>query len=141
MPNKFKLSPQEYNSILKGIRLDEIRLIEGKFEVNHDRLKGSHSGKVAEKSNFIIDKDNRINIFISYTLNWLEEKENKKIISIYTKFCLILKSEKEFTKEFFSIYKRLNLNGVTWPFFREYIFDITSRMYIKPIVLPLVRTK
>jgi len=52
---------------------------------------------------------------------------------------LLLKSKEKFTDEFFDVYKEVSLKLNTWPYFREFVNNITSRMNIPPLTIPFFK--
>ncbi len=66
-------------------------------------------------------------------------EKSKKFLTVKCAYRLIYSSEEEFTEEFFELFKARTLPVNSWPFFRELVNNITARMYIPPITLPLIK--
>ncbi len=65
--------------------------------------------------------------------------EKKSALRLKATFILKYESPEEITDDFFDVFKEVSLPFIVWPFFREYVYSITSRMYIPPLTLPQIR--
>ena len=136
---KFNLSPVEYNKILKGITLETLFLINSKCEFKpYDKFTDELVIKINEANEFN-DKDNRININYKYSLSASPKVEKVKLLNIQAEYLIVLKSKEKFSDDFYDIYKQLSLPINIWPFFREFVNNMTSRMNIPPLTLPLLK--
>jgi hypothetical protein len=90
------------------------------------------------KAQYKYVKDNIV-IEHSYILSSKHSGGKIKMLEIEATFKLELISKQPFTDEFFEIYKDSSLMLNTWPFFREFVNSITSRMDIPPLTLPFIK--
>lgn len=136
---KEAISKKEYEDILNGLELEEISMVDGKFSLKNEELSPESNLKISEKFSYEMSSGGAIIIYHSYKLSVINKKTRRKSLGIECTLCVNYSSKKEFTQEFFEIFKDLNLPVNTWPFFREYVFNVTSRMYIPPLTLPLLK--
>lgn len=143
---KSKISPEEYNKIIKCINLDEISLIESSFKRNVINPKGvTISLKIREKYTFD-DKDKSVIFYPFFSIEGIvdneENNEKEQLFILKMKYASIYaKSEKiEITEDFLTIFKELSLSNVMWPYFRELTQSLISRCDLPPVTLPLKKT-
>lgn len=141
-PKKEKeiISRKLYNKILKGIELQDIYYVTGKFSIAREALSQNSDIKITKNAKFDVLSKNFVRLSHTYKLHVINKESNKRCINIECTFGLDLQSNEEFTEEFFEIFKEINLPINTWPFFREHVFNITSKMNIPPLTLPLFRS-
>lgn len=140
MTTKPKISPEEYRKILAGVNLIEISLKESKTFINKD-IKPTTDLEISikDESHFEKEGDGVINILQRYELDARKPKSKSRYVQISLTFLLRMNSKEPFTEDFFSIYKEVSLQLNTWPFFREFVHSMTSRMNIPPMTLPLLK--
>ena len=61
------------------------------------------------------------------------------MLEVECTFELGLRVATPMTKDYFAIFARVNLPVNTWPYFREFVHSMISRMGLPPVVLPLVK--
>ncbi|NOX89100.1 MAG: hypothetical protein GXO77_08740 [Calditrichaeota bacterium] len=132
-----KLSPEEYRKILNGIELKNILLIDLKASIKHELLSEGMKIDIKDDAQYEYDDDK----FIVTNKYILKAKNNDKkiVIKIEATFILVFESGFEITDDFFNIYKDISLPLNVWPFFRELVNSVTSRMNIPPLTLPLLK--
>lgn len=131
-----KISPETYGKILDGIELDDIALIKLNSSINQDNLSASMKISIKDVSAFVNDEQG-FKVENKYTL--LSKKENKIGLKIEAVYLISFKSIATIDDDFFDIYKSMSLPLITWPFFRELVYSITSRTSIPPLTLPLIK--
>jgi len=136
---KEPLSKSEYRKILSGLKLKDIYFLEGKFSLKRKELSPNLIVKISENASFEIISGTSVELIHNYKLGVTNKENRKKSINIECSICSVLLSKEKFSDEFFEIYKKINLPIHTWPFFREYVFNVTSRMNIPPLSLPLLK--
>lgn len=133
------ISKKEYRSILNGLELDELCLEKGKFSVNKNELKPNSNMKIEDKASFKQRGKNIVHIKHVYKLSVLNKESQKMSFNIECTFFIQFSTEKPLTKEFFDIYKNINLPINTWPYFREFVNNTTVRMNLPALTLPLFK--
>ena len=136
---KTEITPELYKKILYGLNLDNLFLISCSSTIDRTNLGTEIEIKVKDDASFVKAEQNKIQIIHKYSLGAINKPTNKKFLTIKADFCLIYSSEEEFTEVFFERFKNASLPINSWPFFREFVSNITSRMYIPPLTLPLIK--
>ncbi len=132
-----KMTPQEYRSILDDIELQSLYLKKLDSYILHDQIGEGMSVVIKDNSTY----SNTDEGFIAesrYTLN-AKNQQKKIVLKIDCVYAIIFESSKNITDPFFEIYKDMSLPLNVWPFFREMVNSITSRMNIPPLTLPLIK--
>ena len=132
-----KMTPQEYSTILDDIELQSLYLKKLDSFISHDQISEGMSIVIKDNSTFS-NTDEGFNVESRYTLN-AKNQQKKIVIKIDCIYGIIFKSSKNITDSFFEIYKDMSLPLNVWPFFREMVNSITSRMNIPPLTLPLIK--
>jgi len=143
MPRKkinFSLSPEIYRKILSGILLDRIYLFSLKVDFNDTLKPDGIELKIKEKPSYEIE-DNNLVVSYSYELQGVSSNDNTRFFKIKSIFKIIYDVENiaEINDEFFEIFSHFTLEILMWPYFRELVQSITSRMSIPPLTLPMKR--
>ena len=135
------LSPEEYGEILKELKFNNIYLKKGNFFVDRENFFKNEKIelKLSDEAKFKKKKDGTIDVLHNFKLHAFNIGSDKKLLSIECNFCLNFSSKKVFSGDFFEIFKDVNLPINSWPFFREFIFNTTSRMNIPPLTIPLIK--
>ncbi len=132
-----KISPEEYRRILNGIDLKTILLSEIKASIKHELLSEGMKIGIKENSQYTY-KDDEFIVTNKYVLT-AKNYDKKIVLKIEGTFIVVFESKFEINNDFFEIYKEISLPLNVWPFFRELVNSITSRMNIPPLTLPLLK--
>jgi preprotein translocase subunit SecB len=135
-----KPNSEKYREFIKTIELRDIKLIELNTHIIEEQPTTDNVLKVDIKTTNEHKMFN--NILIFYVNYILTMKQSKKVVlkikAIYKVDYELLKRIEidEKTIDFFS---EMNLPLNVWPFFRELCNDITAKMRIPSLVLPLLK--
>ena len=137
---KFNLSPEIYREILSGISLDRIYLFSLKVDFDDSLMPDDIELKIREKPSYILEENNLI-ITYEYELKGISANNNTRFFKIKSIFKIIYFVENlaDINDEFFEIFSQFTLEMLMWPYFRELVQNITSRMSIPPLTLPMKR--
>ena len=141
MKKKKRIAPEDYRKILAGLELIDISLSRSESFFNKD-LKITFSKlnvNISDNSNFTLSENGFVDIIQSYKLKAFDLESETIFLTVNATFNVRMKSTEPFTKDFFDIYKELTLQINTWPYFRELVQNMTSRMNISPLTLPLFK--
>jgi len=136
---KESISPDKYREILNGLNLESIYLSTSKSSVDKKSIASGLRISFRDEASFEKKEDKIVEITHKYRLEATNKKLKKKVLNIECAFCLNYSFEEDFTADFFEVFKDNNLPLNTWPFFREFVFNMTSRMNIPPLTLPLLK--
>jgi len=135
--DKYSLKPEDFNAILSGIQLSSISLSSSKTEVKREFIDDKMSIAITTESTFKNEKAGFSSVVEIKLIATNSEKKHP--IKINASYFIIFEAPADITTEFFEIYKDHGLIMTVWPFFREFVFDHTSKMNIKPLTLPLIK--
>jgi preprotein translocase subunit SecB len=136
-----KIDPKDYANIIEGIDLREIYLASSQVNVSRDKiLEGKElSVQLKDTASFTQEEDRAVVTQKYQLLLFTPENEKDHVLKITCVFLLTFVTKTPFTKEFFSVFKELTLPLNSWPFFREFVQNMTQRMSMPPLTLPLIK--
>ncbi len=135
------ISPQEYNKILNRLELENIRMVCVECKSEPLELKSQLSVRMDYGAVLKNVSDKNVSIIARYTFEALAGEDEKRVARIHAEYDVRLRSQEEFSKDFFQVYKDMSLPVNVWPFFREFVHTMLVRMGYPPFDLPfLVRT-
>lgn len=136
-----KIDPKDYAQIIKGIELDEVYLESCSATLAREKMLRQKQlvAEVKDTASYV-QNDNRVKVTQKYNLRIIDpEKEKEFPLKMSCVFSLTFSTQIPFTKEFFDVFGRLNLPLNSWPYFREFVQNMTQRMNIPPLTLPFVK--
>ncbi|HPC36668.1 MAG TPA: protein-export chaperone SecB [Candidatus Marinimicrobia bacterium] len=136
---KFKLSVNEYKNILKSIQLQEISLkslnankseefIDNKLELSYKE----HARHISDEKYIVFD--------YKFSLVAKSSVKEKAAIKIVVEFAIKYSNPENINidPEFYEIFPNASLKYMVWPYFREIVQSIISRMNLPPLTLPAI---
>ncbi len=134
---KEKLSTNLYNEFISGLNLIGIKLIYSKAEIKEDFSPPAQIYIDQKKSYKKLD-DNRFIVKHEYKLTG-KKKDSEEGISIDVIYYITYKSKIPMTKKIFSVFSEISLPMHTWPYFRQFVHEMTVRMGLPPLILDLLK--
>ena len=134
------ISPEEYANILSSISLSQIFLNDCSSKKHEVKSKGGAidldiSMKLGYEQNA-----SEVSFITTYKLDGVKRSEGteEKVFAITASFQLSYMKTKEIeiTKEFVNVFKDNSIELVSWPYFREFVQNMISRMGFPPLTLP-----
>lgn len=139
---KKKMPPEKYNLILDKIKLDDIYLLNIDAKVDRNKLQAMKevTPRITEQYEAYYDK---------ITETW--KVNGKLLLDVPTKgrginpfivnaeFCASFIVKDKVPKEFWDIYMFVTFPFQIWPYYRALVQDITSRMNLPPLTLPILK--
>jgi len=134
------ISPEEYANILSSISLSQILLNDCSSKKHEVKSKGGAidldiSMKLGYEQNA-----SEVCFITTYKLDGVKRSEGteEKVFTITASFQLsyMKTKEVEITKEFVNVFKDNSIELVSWPYFREFVQNMISRMGFPPLTLP-----
>jgi len=138
-PERKAITPDLYRRIMDGLELNNIYLLSSSATIDRENIGTDVGIKLSGEASFAKIPKGDIEVTQEYLIEARNRALKKKYLNIKCKFCFVYSSKLEFTEEFFETFKKANLPINTWPYFREFVYNITSRMYIPPLTLPLLK--
>jgi len=136
---KKKMTNAEYARLLKNIEINDIVLLELEAKRYPARVEKNMAFRIKHEPEFIKENGNEFDIMDLYTIT--AKSGQKNIFKIKIKWLLNFSSEVEVTEEFFNIYAERSLILNTYPYVREMVQSITSRMDVPPLIMSLYKIK
>jgi len=130
-----RISPQLYRELLKSVQLEKMYLDALSSKVNRE-LEGekSVSGGFSDDQSFQKTEEGFI---VTHTGDLTLKVKRKIFIKIQTTYTLEYHTDEDLPDNFFDIFLTTAVPVQVWPFVRQTYFDITSRMGLSPLTLPL----
>ncbi len=137
---KENISVEEYSNILSSIELSNIVLNDCSVKKYETQSKERTVNlDVSMKMGYGQDASG-VSFLATYKLVGTKQKgdELEKVLVISASFLLtyIKKKDIEISKEFADIFKKNSIELVSWPYFREFVQNIISRMGLPILTLP-----
>ncbi len=135
-----KPNPEKYREFIGAVQLRNIKLIELNTRINDEQSTSDSILKVSIKTT------NEHKIFddmLMFDVNYIlaMKRSQKVVLKIKAKYNITysLLKEIEIDEEIIDFFSKINLPLNLWPFFRELCNDVTAKMRIPSIVLPLLK--
>ncbi|MBD3386510.1 hypothetical protein GF407_16520 [candidate division KSB1 bacterium] len=132
-----KITPEQYRKIINELELDGIAMIKLNSYIKYENLSPKMNISIKDTASYQ-NSDNGFVVENKYTLT-SKNKDNIIGIKIEAIYLITFKSINEIDDDFFNVYKSISLPLNVWPFFRELVNSMTSRMSIRPLSLPLIK--
>ncbi len=140
-----KISPDLYGKILNSLKLSNLYLV----QLHADFLENN----MEERQEMILDtvfkervshevKNDLLHIFYTFTLHIINKDNKQPVIKIKIKYHIvyeILAENIQIPKEFIQVFKQITLGMLLWPYFRQTVNDVISKMNLPPFILPMRR--
>lgn len=137
---KINLSPEEYSNMLSSIELRQILLNDCSAKKHDIKSKGGTIDLDISMRLGYDQNTNEASFLATYKLEGVKrsESEEEKVFTLSASFLLSYMKikEVEINKDFVSIFKENSIELVSWPYFREYVQNMISRMGFPPLTLP-----
>lgn len=137
---KETISPEEYSNILSSISLSQILLNDCSAKKHEVKSKGGAIDLDISMKLGFDQNASEVSFITTYKLEGVKRSEgtDEKVFTITTSFLLsyMKTKEVEVTKEFVNVFKNNSIELVSWPYFREFVQNMISRMGFPPLTLP-----
>ncbi len=139
MSRKPKISPEEYQSILETISLQNIRLVQINAKLNEDFLGDNLTLNLHEDYKFE-QNNNELIFYYTYRLSIIGPDENPAVkITAKYRITYHIESNIRVPRDFVKIFVNLTLSLLLWTYFRELVSNLIYRMGLPPLTLPMKR--
>ena len=134
----YPISPQEYAKYIAGISLESIELSKISAEKYYNWVKVNIPViKVTDKHSYRHIKEDKVIVKSEYKLEICDRDEPENLaIKITLLFHISINTKIKFTRNFFEVFKDLNLPLNTWPYVRTYTQFLIANMGLPPLTLP-----
>jgi preprotein translocase subunit SecB len=134
--NRNQKIPKDYKKAVPKINLVDIIFQSGSWEIFREKL-GSENHIDLNFDTEELEQDSFHTIFKQKFYVKVTAKELKEpAVTIKCDIIVICESKTEISPEFWEAYKQISLPVITVPYFREFVYSISVKMGIPPIVVP-----
>lgn len=138
---KTTLSPKQYNDIIEKIELRKFILIKCKANLfqykNKKDTKPILNIRIENRPVFNSEDYNNFSINDNYKI--IAKIKNNRIFEIELEYLLSFSCSKKIDNRFFKKYSKKDLHNISFPYIREMVYTLTSRMGIPPLILPIIK--
>jgi len=135
-----KVTPQMYKKFITKLSLKEIKMLSAAAKVEKD-FSPPASVKIKDNKKYEVLGEGSFRVLQEYTLQATESGEKRIRFEVKALYSLIYSSEVPITDEIFKIFSYSNLTLHTWPYFRQFVHEMTLRMNLPPLLLDVIRVK
>ena len=143
---KGKISMVSAAKVAGMVDLQEVKLVESTCKRRLGHPDGSKTFDIRQTARFeLSDKQNALGVSIQFVLNAIDEgKEQKKentFLSIRATFFLLysIDNKEGLDDKVLGSFATLNGTYNAWPYWREFVQSVTSRMGLPPLIVPVFR--
>jgi len=130
-----KVSPPEYAELLKCLDLQNIFLKDLKPDIASHDLSGRNAYSLSEAASVVEHRDESVTIDVTYRISATSNR--KRLVSVNAKYRVVFSTTRRLPEEFFTLYNEYSLPLQTFPYLRECVNSLFSRMGLPPLLLPL----
>ncbi len=132
------ISKSEYNNFIKNLSLKELKLIYASASVQNN-FSPPAKLRINDVSEYKEIDNKQISVLIKYHLEAIKQNTEKPGLIIDVHYGLLYTAEIPMTEEIFKIFKQSSLRMQTWPYFRQFVHQITLDMHLPPLVLDTIK--
>jgi len=136
-----KIDPKEYKKILHTVDLQSIAIEACYVKFNEETYNTQLVININSEKSYENLENGLVIVKERYKLTARAHNERKQALNISCTFRLYFSCDKPLRDNFFEIFKTHNLPLNTWPYFREFVQNMTQRMNIPPLTLPFMKGK
>ena len=136
--NEKKLSPKKYRNFIKDLELKELKVILTKASVK-ETFKPPASIHIKVGSGYKKLKNKKVKVIQKYKLECVKKGKEKPGFTIEIHYSLLYTSKIPINKEIFEIFSQSSLRLHTWPYFRQFVHQMTMLMNLPPLVLDTIK--
>lgn len=126
----------EYNKFVKQIEIDDLRIVSAQVNIlDYSYFPSSTEVKWSMRASYE-KAGEQFNVSHRYNVTILDKETNEAKAKISVAFFVVYSSKIPISDAFFKIFKTRNLPLNTWPYFREFVHNITMRTGWPPFIAP-----
>lgn len=135
---KEKVGPDVYNKFIDGLNLMEIKIAYSEAKVKED-FSPPAEVEIEENKKFKKLKDGKFVVIHEYKMKGIEKGKKESGFFINVIYKLTYQSKIPITKKIFDVFSEISLPLHTWPYFRQFVHEMTARMGLPPLTLDLLK--
>jgi preprotein translocase subunit SecB len=134
---QYKISPEEYQKILRGIDFNSISL--AALEYHCDVTRTAPEAQLSLAKSALIKNQADGLATVSFNFNLKGNLEDTEVLVIEGEYVLLFSFKDEMTAEFFEVFENTTLGNLVWPYLRELFSSLTIRSNYPSLYLPLLK--
>jgi len=134
------ISPEEYRRVLSGLKLAGLSLTH--CEAQADRLAAEQA--FAQPNSVPVHITGEVSfettekaVIVNQTYKITGKQGRRRVFALSATYAVAFQSTEPFTEQFFKVFKDRTLPTFTWPYLRELVSSMTSRMGLPELVLSI----
>jgi len=135
---KAEVNSEVYNEFINGLNLLEIKLVYSEVKAEED-FSPPAEVKVGEEKKYKNVEEGKFIVTHEYKLKGKEKGKAKAGFFINVIYKLTYQSEIPITKKIFDVFSEISLPLHTWPYFRQFVHEMTARMGLPPLIVGLLK--
>ena len=119
-----------------------MRQVKGNFEHQPAAGKGAKSVDIDTTTKFEVDKENKlIFVFADFELEAHTDEIEEPVVNVSASFLLMyeMRDIEGFTDDHYEQFAKMNGVFNAWPYWREYVQNVTVRMGLPALTVPVFR--
>jgi preprotein translocase subunit SecB len=134
------MPPTEYKKFIQGLHLESIKVISANFKVT-ESFGPPAEIKIKDDSSYKNQPRDKMIVSIKYTLLGVQKNKAKQGLSIDVNYNLTYSSKRLMDDKIFNIFSESSLRIQTWPYFRQFVHQMSFYMNIPPLVLDTIKSQ
>jgi len=130
-------------AVANAVQLREIRLIDSFSHVRPEAIKGKRSYEIERSARVEISAESPLfMVFADFRLRGPSDTDpNKLALDIGASYLLVYKADgiRDFDRAALEEFADINALFNAWPYWREFVQSITTRMGLAPLTVPVLR--
>lgn len=135
---KFKMTPEEYQKILKGVEIQTISLTELTYSCSKEEIL-KNPVILRLKSNAILKKQENEIAKVIFKFALAGSIAKKLALKINGEYLVEFSTKDDFTEDFLEVFKEYSLRLLMTPYMRDLFYTISMRSNLPGIILPLIK--
>lgn len=128
----------EYKKFIKGLSLKELKMVFVSATVE-EKFTPPANLKIQDASSYEMLNKDKIKVVHKYHIEGTKRGDDKAGFKVEVHYILLYSSKIPMTKEIFQIFAKSSLRLHTWPYFRQFVHQLTLNMHLPPIVLDTIK--
>lgn len=137
-----KPSAESYERIQKGLELRKLYVKSFSGHINLEVITKAVKAltvSISSTADFRSNPKNEVEVTQTWEVIARDKRSKSECLNLSVTYCVVLHSKEKFTKGFFAVFERTSLPFNMWPFVREFVNNMTARMNVPPLTLPLFK--
>ncbi|MCK4226107.1 protein-export chaperone SecB [candidate division WOR-3 bacterium] len=135
---KEKVSQDIYEKFIKGLSLRKIKIVYSEAKVD-ESFSPPAKVEIEEKKGYKLSEEGEFIVTHAYKLKGIKKDKKKVGFQISVTYKLTYKSKTHITDEIFDLFSKTSLPLQTWPYFRQFVHEMSGRMGLPALTLDLLK--